>query len=281
MLAGHEAADLVFVDLSWVIDFQARQLIGEAGDVDTAITTLRFANGAIGPGDLRVNLGTGAFVLKPTGDRPVMHDTLLSGLCDSSDGERSYLIEGTVNGAGAALRWMQKSQGFDSSPEAVGLALDACPGPGLLFINTIGGLGSPWWRDGPEPHWCNPGGSRLIAPDATVAIASLIESILFLLTRNISALRETGPADSIQISGGLSQHDQVCRKLAALADLPVMRMTHPEATARGIAWLAIGRPDGWNDREPQRFAPARDAPLQQLPRVGTAGQKDPGIAHPA
>ncbi|MEJ2322562.1 MAG: FGGY-family carbohydrate kinase [Gammaproteobacteria bacterium] len=227
-------------------------------------TAALFAQGAIRPSDLHVNLGTGGFVLKPTGGSPVRHAALLAGPCDSSDGERSFLIEGTVNGAGAALRWAHKSLGFETSPQAVAHCLASCPAPQALFINSIGGLGSPWWRDGPDPHWCDLEGARVETPGETVAVAAIMESVLFLVTRNIRTMFDAGlSADGILISGGLSNHDSVCRKLAALAGLPVRRLHQPEATARGIAWLALGRPASWRSSEPQAFLPQTDNGLQQ------------------
>ena len=233
-------------------------------------TAALHADGEIDQETVLVNLGTGGFVLKPTGPTLMTHDALLSGLCDSSDTTRSYLLEGTVNGAGAALRWSRKQHGLDTTPAAVSKALATCRDPQQLFINSIGGLGSPWWMDGPSPCWCNLHGLPVSPADKAAAIASIIESILFLVMNNLALLLEITPGiRHIQISGGLSNQDLVCQKLANLSGLQVIRTNQPEATARGIAWLAAGKPASWTRSKPEWFHPDDDNLLQQRYRAFT------------
>lgn len=227
-------------------------------------TAALHADGEIDPDAVVVNLGTGGFVLKPTGAVLMTHDALLSGLCDSNNGERSYLIEGTVNGAGAALRWARDQYGLDTSADAVSEALELCRDPQQLFINSVGGLGSPWWINGPAPCWLSLEGEPISLPDQTDAIASLIESILFLVMRNLALLLGITPGiRHILISGGLSNQDLLCQKLANLSGLPVTRTNQPEATARGIAWLAAGKPASWMRSKQEWFYPVDDSLLQQ------------------
>ena len=59
-----------------------------------------------------------------------------------------------------------------------------------------------------------------------------------------------------------SRLDGLCRRLAAVSGLPVLRRDDPEASARGIAFLAAGRPADWNSagRE-DRFEPAASPAL--------------------
>lgn len=238
-------------------------------------TAALHADGGIAPDAVLVNLGSGGFILKPTGSTLMIHDALLSGLCDSADGERSYLLEGTVNGAGAALRWAGKLHGLDTSPAAVSDALQQCPAPQLLFVNSVGGFGSPWWMDGPSPCWRDPGGAVISRPDKASAIASLVESILFLVMNNLSLLQEIIPGiRQIHISGGLSRQDLVCQKLANLAGLPVMRSNQHEATARGIAWLAAGKPASWVRSSAESFHPKNDGQLLQRYRDATGLLKE-------
>lgn len=248
-----------------------RSNYGKLGDHGIALTAVNgdqtsalYANGDIGTENLLVNLGTGAFILKSTSNQPVMQDALLSGLCDSSNDERSYLIEGTVNGAGSALRWAMKQHAMQTDPESLRKALECEPEPSLIFINSVGGLGSPWWHEGPPPHWTDLNGDKVDAPNPRAAIASIIESVLFLVNRNIQAIRETGQdALRLKVSGGLSNLDELCQRLANLAGLPVIRTKQPEATARGIAWLALGKPCCWKRGDEERFLPENAPPLQQ------------------
>jgi glycerol kinase len=233
-------------------------------------TAALYADGEIDRDAVLVNLGTGGFVLKPTGTILMTHDALLSGICDSSDHARSYLLEGTVNGAGASLRWALKQHGLGTAPAEVRNALEVCRDPKLLFINSVGGLGSPWWIDGPLPCWRTLSGIPVSRPDKAEAIASIIESILFLVMNNLALLLEIVPGiRHIRISGGLSGQDLVCRKLANLSGLQVIRTNQPEATARGIAWLAAGKPASWIRSKQECFYPEDDSQLQQRYRAFT------------
>ena len=90
---------------------------------------------------------------------------------------------------------------------------------------------------------------------------AVVESIAFLLQANIDEMsRHVPPPARIRVSGGVSQIDGLCSRLAALSGLPVHRREDAEATARGIAYLAAGRPLSWNHAVQERvFAPAEDA----------------------
>jgi glycerol kinase len=72
------------------------------------------------------------------------------------------------------------------------------------------------------------------------------------------------PARRMRVSGGVSRLDGLCRRLAAVSGLPVHRREDPEASARGIAYLALGRPAAWNTAAPEEvFAPQPDAALAE------------------
>lgn len=185
-----------------------------------------------------VNLGTGAFVLLLTGATLVRHPALLSSLASSREDRGDYLIEGTVNGAGSALEWAANQWNLADVTRQLStwLARDEEP---PLFINTIGGLGSPWWRGGPAPTVVGEGEPWQKA----VAVA---ESILFMLWANLETMNEAGLViNRLQVSGGLARLDGLCQRLADLTQRPVYRPVETEASARGIAWLAAGGPSRW------------------------------------
>src|SRR5690606_37769918 len=140
-----------------------------------------------------VNLSTGAFVLLPTGTERVPHPTLLNGLIRSGDGGFEYSLEGTVNGAGAALSWAQENWKIEGVTEHLDQWLQRPVVP-PLFINTIGGLGSPWWKPGPTPALVGSGEAVETAGSgkAWQQIVAVAESILFLLQANLDELRTAG-----------------------------------------------------------------------------------------
>ena len=134
----------------------------------------------------------------------------------------------------------------------------AAPGEPPLFLNGIAGLGGPFWK----PEFA----SRFIgAGEPWQKAVAVVESIAFLLQANIDEMAKyLPPAARIRVSGGVSQIDGLCRRLAALSGLPVHRREDAEATARGIGYLAAGRPASWNQAtEEQIFAPEKDAGIRE------------------
>jgi glycerol kinase len=215
---------------------------------------------AWGEPDLRalfVNLGTGAFVQRAFAGEPPDVPGLLRGIA-WQDAERSVgVLEGTVNGAGAAYSWLAAEHGISMTDlaEQVPGWLEKIDRP-PLFINGVAGLGSPWWRPDCPVRFSR--GADL--PAQAVAVA---ESIVFLLMANIEAIAAAAAGDcpptrEIIATGGVARLDGLCQRLADLSGLAVIRPAAVEATARGLAVL-LGSAPGEHDG--CRFAPAADPGL--------------------
>jgi len=206
------------------------------GDQNAAL----YAYPALAENTALVNIGTGAFVLSPAPGQNDENLKLLHTLSSSDEKEVHFVTEGTVNGAGAALSWAQendpvniisahtvsKDNLFTQLPDWL-KQIKSPP----VFINTIAGLGSPWWCNAGEPEFIGEG--KHLQANRYVAI---IESIVFLIVKNIQQLN--AQPDTLYLSGGLSQLDTLCQKLADLSQITVQRFNTTEATARGCAWLA-------------------------------------------
>jgi len=87
----------------------------------------------------------------------------------------------------------------------------------------------------------------------------------FLLQANFDEIGKfVPPAKRIRVSGGVSRFDGLCRRLATVSGLPVHRRDDAEATARGIGYLAAGRPEHWNEGAAEEvFEPAADEALRR------------------
>jgi glycerol kinase len=185
-----------------------------------------------------VNIGTGAFILLLTGEKLVRHPALLAGLASSSQQRAAYLVEGTVNGAGAALQWAEQMWNLSGITQKLPAWLAQADDP-PIFLNSIGGLGSPWWKPGPEPTVMGNG-------EPWQQAVAVLESIIFMLQANLDAMLTAGlTVNRVQVSGGLARLNGLCQRLADLAERPVYRPVETEATARGMAWLAAGQPSHW------------------------------------
>jgi glycerol kinase len=199
-----------------------------------------FALGEPGIDCALVNVGTGAFIqrIAPPG-APLPDGILRSVVCADTDGVVTS-HEGTVNGAGSALDWLREHVAIDVDRGLSVLASRATPAEDApLFINGVGGLGAPFWRPDFPCEFVGGG-------DESARLAAVVESIVFLLCVNLERLEHSAPLRRIRISGGLARNDYLCRCLASLSALPVERPAAVEATARGVAYLAAGKPASWH-----------------------------------
>ena len=203
-----------------------------------------------------VNIGTSAFVQRVLTRDPGYVPRQLTGII-LDDGETTvYTVEGNVNGAGTALEWLRQELEIEDMDALLPQWL-AAPGEPLLFLNGIAGLGGPFWHPDFDSRFVGEGEPWQLA-------VAVVESIAFLLQANIEEMAKyVPPAARIRVSGGVSQIDGLCRRLAALAGLPVHRREDLEATARGIGYLAAGRPVSWNHAGAEQvFAPGEDAEIR-------------------
>ena len=236
---------------------------GTLADYDIPVTAVCgdqnaawFGSGEPDAGTARVNLGSGAFILaRRASDSTV--PKLLSSIADSDQHSCQYLVEGTVNGAGNALQWLNAQTSAQNIQSRLAVWLEQIAKP-PLFLNTVGGLGSPWWKQGLAPKFL-PDIDRYSDAERAVAVA---ESILFLVQYNLEQIQKQQAILRLTVSGGLSRIKPLCQKLANLSGLPVERAEDPEASARGIAWLAAGRPENWCQAgKTQLFEPVTDTGL--------------------
>lgn len=215
-----------------------------SGDQSAAL----FAEGRPRTDTVYINLGTGAFLQRPVEGLPHPPDGLLAGIVYADSTRADYVLEATVNGAGAALDWVRDRIGIRDIELAVEDWLRQ-EGEIPLFLNGIAGLGSPWWNS----HFV----SRFVGGGEPWAQAvAVVESLVFLLVENLRLLQADGAAPRVQVSGGLARIDGLCQRLADVSGLPIVRSPQPEATARGIAWLlADAEGSGWGSAPGEVFVP--------------------------
>jgi glycerol kinase len=235
------------------IQSQILPLTASTGDQ----SAVPFAFGAPDAGAAYVNLGTGAFIQRPLPGRPATTAPLLGSVLAADSGRALYSLEGTVNGAGSAVSWFATATGCD--PTILWAALEQLPDATTLplFLNGIGGLGSPWWRADAASSFIGEGSD-------VERFAAVIESVVFMIAENFELMAARGGAlTRLLVTGGMSRSDWLCRRLAAALELPVERMD-TEATVRGVAALAApALAADWPVAAGQQFEPGTVAQLSQ------------------
>jgi glycerol kinase len=229
-----------------------------------------WSEGAADPAVVYVNLGTGAFIQRPLLERPAAPAPLLGSVLYRDGDAAIYSLEGTVNGAGAAVSWFCAQHQCAEQPLWAALesldARTALP----VFVNGIGGLGSPWWRPTLDSHFIDSAagaGSGGVDGGGTAELlprfAAVIESIAFMIAANATLLvQQSGPPQCVLLAGGMSRSQWLCQKLASLLGLPV-QVTAAEASARGVARLAAPELTAqWQRAPTQTWEPQADPALQ-------------------
>ena len=214
-----------------------------------------FAAGALDFDAAYVNLGTGAFVLRPTSDA-LRAPPLLTSVIRADDEHFDFVLEGSVNGAGAALDWLERHQGA-AADRLLGLLAgeELHDEDAPFFLNGVAGLASPFWRPDFE--------SRFVGEGTDLQLCrAVLESVAFLIKANLDEMDRHRPtAARLVVSGGLAENRLLCRMLACLAESPVDRGSDREATSRGLAFLVAGSPADFRGPAFERFEPEHDQRL--------------------
>lgn len=202
-----------------------------SGDQSAAL----FAYGLPSNNEVNVNVGTGAFISRLMTSNENVSEGLLRSILHIDKLRQYFALEGTVNGAGAALDVMSAQLGVAKKdlnlPKASELDKSDCSIP--LFINSIGGLAAPFWRSDIHSYFVGDG-------SPVAKMRAVLESVGFLITTIIDRMNTaSSPINAIKISGGLANNDALCQMIADLSSIRLVRLDEIEASALGgVWWLA-------------------------------------------
>jgi glycerol kinase len=204
-----------------------------------------FARGLPESDTCYINIGTGAFIQRLSENLHAPEGLLVSplwlpemGMSESPAHKKYYAWEATVNGAAAAISFIQQQTGLEISPQQINDALGLHPVQDCYFLNAVGGLSAPYWRTDLQSHFSE----NLSAEEKILA---WIESVIFQIVINVQLMNQSGATKKIIISGGFSKVDAVCQKIADLACSNVHRSDNADATVQGAACMAAGLPQSW------------------------------------
>jgi glycerol kinase len=233
-------------------------LAAMTGDQQAALVGMRCRR----EGDMAINYGSGAFVLRCSGRHYERRPGLLTTLVDSrrTRGGRGYdvtfALEGPVNAAGTAIDWLAARQrkrlrtdDLDRLLGANARGLDASP-RAVHFLPAVSGVAAPHWDETARPHFTGPAKGAPLS----VLLRAVIESIAQRCAEiAFAAESRTGSqgrhrrrgskarptqAGAVRVSGGLTRCRALLQAQADLLGRPLLVTEMRDATAVGAAALA-------------------------------------------
>ncbi len=180
-----------------------------------------------------LNLGTGAFLLVPTGRRALRAPGLLTTVLWSDATGPRYALEGTVNSAGALFDWCRRHGAGNPGREPLpspgeALRLPAC-------LPALAGTGAPRWGASDRLRFVSERGE--VAPSAAAALLG----VAYRLREIWDAVPGARRPGALLAAGGLSASRPLVQAAADLLGVPVALAAREEGTALGAALLALGR----------------------------------------
>lgn len=196
-------------------------------------------------GQAKNTYGTGCFLLRNTGSKPVMSDHgLLTTVAYKlgRDKPACYALEGSVAIAGAVVRWLQDNLGIiGSSKELEKLAASVGTSYGCYFVPAFSGLYAPYWEPSARGIIC---GLTQFTNKSHVAFAAL-EAVCFQTREILDAMNQDSgiPLTQLQVDGGMTSNKLLMQLQADILCIPVVKPSMPETTALGAA-MAAGAAEG-------------------------------------
>ncbi|XP_039550841.1 glycerol kinase isoform X3 [Pimephales promelas] len=196
-------------------------------------------------GQAKNTYGTGCFLLKNVGTKPVMSDHgLLTTVAYKlgRDKPAYYALEGSVAIAGAVVRWLKDNLGIiQTSSELEKLAADVGTSYGCYFVPAFSGLYAPYWEPSARGIIC---GLTQFTNRSHLAFAAL-EAVCFQTREILDAMNlDSGiHLAQLQVDGGMTSNRLLMQLQADILCIPVVKPSMPETTALGAA-MAAGAAEG-------------------------------------
>lgn len=196
-------------------------------------------DGCLDYGDSKVTYGTGGFVLTQTKDKCIQSNNgMVSSIGWRINGKTSYVLEGSVFIAGAAIQWLRDELGIlASAKESEALALSVNDSDGIVVVPCFTGLGAPLWNGKAKAMIAGISrkSNKAHLVYATLqGIANSIEDVILAISNDLKV-----PIHYIVADGGASANNLLCQMQSDLSLSKVTRYTQIESTLLGVAYLIL------------------------------------------
>ena len=218
---------------------------GAAGDQQSAL----FGQACFEKGDAKNTYGTGCFMLMNAGEKPVFSDNgLVTTIGWSLDGKVTYVLEGSVFVAGAAIQWLRDELRIvDSASDTEYFAGKVKDTNGCYVVPAFTGLGAPYWDQ--YARGTIVGLTRGV--NKYHIVRATLESLVYQVNDVMDVMRSDAGINltTLRVDGGASANNLLMQIQADISDVPVERPECIETTALGAAYLAGLAVGFWENKE--------------------------------
>ena len=197
-------------------------------------------------GEAKATYGTGCFILKNTGDKPIFYKNgLLTTIAWGIDSKITYAGEAAIFNCASIINWLKNNLGIiKSGKEADELSLSVEDCNNVVFISAFSGLSAPYWMSSENAEIF---GLTLDTKKAHIVRAAL-ESIAFQVKDVLQIMeKESGiKIKDISVDGGVSNSDFLMQFQSDLLNIPVKREKEAEKTACGAGFMAGIKAGMWD-----------------------------------
>ena len=207
---------------------------GAAGDQQAAL----FGQACFEKGETKNTYGTGGFLLMNAGDKPVFSNNgLVTTIGWGLNGEITYVLEGSVFVAGAAIQWLRDELHLvDSASDTEYFAGKVPDANGCYVVPAFTGLGAPYWDQ--YARGTIVGLTRGV--NKYHIVRATLESLAYQVNDVLEVMKEDAGSDLavLRVDGGASANNLLLQIQANISNVAVERPECIETTALGAASLA-------------------------------------------
>ncbi|WP_136443740.1 glycerol kinase GlpK [Pacificoceanicola onchidii] len=205
-----------------------------------------FGQACFEKGQAKCTYGTGGALMVNTGKEFVSPGQgLISTIAIGIDGKVQYATEGTLFNCGTVIQWLRDElQIIQKSSDAQCTTEDT---NGVYLVPAFTGMSAPLWNQ--HARGTIVGLTR--GANREHLIRAALESMAYQVNDIIVAIKELSGLDlsGLKVDGGACLNGFVMQFQADISDLPLMRPTVIESSARGAAFLAGLATGVWENRE--------------------------------
>ena len=207
---------------------------GAAGDQQAAL----FGQACFEKGETKNTYGTGGFLLMNAGDKPVFSKNgLVTTIGWGLNGKITYVLEGSVFVAGAAIQWLRDELHLvDSASDTEYFAGKVPDANGCYVVPAFTGLGAPYWDQ--YARGTIVGLTRGV--NKYHVIRATLESLAYQVNDVLEVMKEDAGSDLavLRVDGGASANNLLLQIQANISNVAVERPECIETTALGACYLA-------------------------------------------